>query len=129
MRTQKLVLFSAVFAIFIACLGLFGLASFSAEERTKEIGVRKVLGDSVPGIVSRLALDFTKWVLIANLIAWPVAWLVMRKWLDNFAYKVNISPVLFILAGVAALLIAILTVSYQTVKAANANPIEALRYE
>jgi putative ABC transport system permease protein len=116
-------------AIFIACLGLFGLASFMAEQRTKEIGVRKVLGASVPGIIVLLTKEFSKWVIIANVIAWPIAYFAMSKWLNNYSYRVPIFWWIFIVAGVAALAIASLTVSYQAVKAARANPVDSLRYE
>jgi len=117
------------FAIFIACLGLFGLASFTAEQRSKEIGIRKVLGASMPGIVVLLSREFTKWVLIANVIGWPVAYLVMHRWLQNFAYRVNMGLGIFILSGLAALTIALVAISYQTIKAATANPVDSLRYE
>jgi putative ABC transport system permease protein len=116
-------------AIFIACLGLFGLASFTAEQRSKEIGIRKVLGASMPGIVVLLSKEFTKWVLIANVIGWPLAYLVMHRWLQNFAYRVEIGIEIFILSGLAALFIALLAVSYKTIKAATANPADSLRYE
>jgi len=116
-------------AIFISCLGLFGLASFTAERRIKEIGIRKVLGASVPGIMIILSRGFTKWVLLANIIAWPAAYYFMNKWLQNFAYRIRISFFTFVLAGALALLIALLTVSFQTIKAATANPVESLRYE
>ena len=116
-------------AIFIACLGLFGLASFTAEQRTKEIGVRKVLGASLGNVIVLLTKQFIWLVLIANLIAWPLAYWVMNNWLQNFAYRVDIGWQTFALAGVAALLITILTVSYQAIKAALTNPVEALRYE
>jgi len=118
-----------VLAIFISCLGLSGLASFTAEQRTKEIGIRKALGASISGIIFLLSKEFTKWVLIANLIAWPVAYFAMNQWLQNFAYRINIELGTFILAGVLALIIALLTVGYQAVKAAKANPVDALRYE
>ncbi len=116
-------------AIFIACLGLFGLASFSVERRTKEIGVRKVLGASVASIVGLLSKDFLKLVLIANLLSWPAAYFAMHKWLQNFAYRIDPNWWIFALAGGLALLIALLTVSTQAIKAALANPVEALRYE
>ncbi len=116
-------------AIFIACLGLFGLASFTAEQRSKEIGIRKVLGASMPGIVVLLSKEFTKWVLIANVIGWPLAYFVMNRWLQNFAYRVKIGPEIFILSGLAALAITLIAVGYQTVKAATANPVDSLRYE
>jgi len=128
-QTRKLFTIFSFFAIFIACLGLFGLASFSADQRTKEIGIRKVLGASVPRIVNILNKNFIKWVLIANLIAWPAAWFIMNSWLQNFAYRINLSWWMFILAAALALLIALITVSFQTVKAALKNPIDSLRYE
>jgi putative ABC transport system permease protein len=116
-------------AIFIACLGLFGLASFTTEKRTKEIGIRKALGASVSGIILMLSKEFTKWVLAANIIAWPLAYFAMKQWLQNFAYRTGIGFSTFILAGVLAFVIALLTVGYQANKAARANPVEALRYE
>ena len=116
-------------AITIACLGLFGLASFAAEQRTKEIGIRKVLGASGIGILLLLSKDFVKPVLLANLIAWPVAYYAMRDWLWNFAYRIDLGIHTFILGGLLALVIALATVSYQTLKAARANPVDALRYE
>ncbi len=116
-------------AVFISCLGLFGLASFMAEQRTKEIGIRKVLGASISGITFLLSKEFTKWVLVANAIAWPVAFFTMNKWLQGYAYRTHISLLIFVLAGVVALGIAILTVSYQAIKAALANPVDSLRYE
>jgi putative ABC transport system permease protein len=119
----------AVLAIIISCLGLFGLASYSAERRTKEIGIRKVLGATVNGIVSLLSKDFLKLVLISNLIAWPLAWLTLHKWLQDFAYRVNISWWVFIIAGLASLLIAQLTVSFQAIRAAIMNPVKSLRTE
>jgi putative ABC transport system permease protein len=116
-------------AIVIACLGLFGLASFSAERRTKEIGIRKVLGATVSGLALLLSQEFTKLVLLSYLIAWPLAYFAMNKWLQDFAYHINLGWWVFALAGGLALLIALLTVSTQAIKAALANPVEALRYE
>jgi len=116
-------------AILIACLGLFGLASFTAEQRTKEIGIRKALGASVSEIIFLLSKEFTRWVLVANIIAWPLAYFAMNRWLQNFAYRINIGIGTFILAALLALVIALLTVGYQAVRAARANPVEALRYE
>ncbi|QMU26724.1 ABC transporter permease [Adhaeribacter radiodurans] len=115
--------------IFVACLGLFGLATFTAEQRTKEIGIRKVLGASLPNIVSLLSKDFLKLVLIANLLAWPLAWWAMHQWLQDFEYRTTIGWWVFGLAGVGALLIALLTISYQAIKAAIANPVKSLRSE
>ena len=119
----------SILAIFISCLGLFGLASFMAEQRTKEIGIRKVLGATVSNILLLLSKEFAKWVLIANLIAWPVAYYAMNRWLQGYAYRINIALWSFILAAVLALAIALFTVSYQAVRAATANPADALRYE
>jgi putative ABC transport system permease protein len=116
-------------AIFISCLGLFGLVAFSAEQRKKEIGVRKVLGASVPGIVQLLSKEFLKLVIISILIATPVAWWAMSKWLQSFTYRVDISWWMFALAGFIAVFIALLTVSLQAIKAAIANPVKSLRTE
>ena len=116
-------------ALFIACLGLLGLASFTAEQKTKEIGIRKVLGASVPAIYMLLAREYTKWVVISNIIAWPIAFYFTNTWLRNFAYRIDLNIWMFILSGLAALTIALLTVSYQTIKTALANPVKSLRYE
>jgi len=116
-------------AILISSLGLFGLASFTAERRTKEIGIRKVLGASVPSIVFLISRGFTKWVVLANFVAWPVAYYFMNKWLQNFAYRIDLSVWIFILSGLAALAVSLITVSYQSIKAATANPADSLRYE
>ncbi len=115
--------------IFIACLGLFGLATFTAEQRTKEIGIRKVLGASVMGIAGLLSKDFLKLVLVACVLSFPLAWYATNQWMENFAYRIDISWWVFALAGVLALLIALLTVSFQAVKAALANPVKSLRSE
>ncbi|MGD8535731.1 MAG: ABC transporter permease [Candidatus Aminicenantes bacterium] len=116
-------------AIFISCLGLFGLASQMTEMRTKEIGIRKVFGASVSGITLLLSKDFLKWVIVANVIAWPTAYFAMNKWLQNFAYRTSFGIEIFILSGILALVIALITVSYQSIKAAAADPIDSLRYE
>ncbi|RDC65451.1 ABC transporter permease [Adhaeribacter pallidiroseus] len=116
-------------AIFISCLGLFGLALFTAEQRTKEIGVRKVLGASVVNIVALLSKDFLKLVLLANVLAWPLAWWAMNKWLQNFAFRADLGWWIFALAGIATLCIALITVSFQAVRSAVANPVNALRSE
>jgi len=128
-RSGKIFTVFSVLAIFIACLGLFGLASFTALNKTKEIGIRKVLGASASGIFIQLSKQFIKWVLFANIFAWPIAWYVMNRWLQNFAYRINIGLWSFVLAGTLALVIALLTVSYQAIRAAIANPVDALRYE
>lgn len=119
----------AGFAIFIACLGLLGLSLFATTQRTKEIGVRKVLGASVSDIVLLLSQDFIRLVLIAFVIASPLAWWVMHRWLQNFAYRINISWWVFLAAGVVAVLIALLTISFQSIKAAISNPVKSLRTE
>ena len=119
----------SVLCIFIACLGLFGLASYTAEQRTKEISVRKVMGASVSNIVFILAKEFSIWVVVANIIAWPLAYFALQKWLQNFAYAVDQSILTYILAGITALLIALLTVSFRAIKAAQTNPADALKYE
>jgi hypothetical protein len=128
-KTGNLITCFAVLAVFIACLGMFGLASFMAEQRTKEIGIRKVLGASVTRIVFMLSNESIKWIVIANLFAWPIAYYAMNKWLQNFAYRISLNVWIFILSGLAALAIALLTVSYQSIKAATTNPIDSLRYE
>lgn len=119
----------AVLAIFISCLGLLGLSSYSTIQRTKEIGVRKVLGASVSNIVNLLSIEFIKLVLIALIIASPIAWFGMDKWLQDFAYRTNLSWWVFALAGIVAILIAFLTISFQAIKAAVANPVKSLRTE
>ena len=119
----------AAFAIFIACLGLLGLTLFTTAQRTKEIGVRKVLGASVSNIVMLLSKDFIKLVLMAFLIASPVAWYVMNNWLSDFAYRIDISAWTFIIAGLLAVFIALATISLQAIKAAVANPVKSLRME
>jgi putative ABC transport system permease protein len=116
-------------ALFIACLGLFGLAVFSAERRTKEIGIRKVLGASGPQIFILLSKEFVRWVLLANIIAWPIAYFAMNKWLQSFAYRTQIGTVAFLLSSGAALLIAWFTVSFQSIRSACTNPAVSLRYE
>jgi ABC-type antimicrobial peptide transport system permease subunit len=116
-------------AIFIACLGLLGLVSYMAEQKTKEIGIRKVLGSSVANIVLLLSKDFVKWIITAFIIALPVAWYLMDNWLRNFAYRVGIGWWVFLFAGGGALLIALLIVSYRIIKAAQSNPVDSLRYE
>jgi putative ABC transport system permease protein len=118
-----------VLGLFIACLGLLGLASFTTESRTKEIGIRKVLGASVPGIVIMLSKQFTKWVFLANIIAWPLAYYFMSKWLKNFAYRTDMNILIFILSAFLVLAVALLTVCFQSIRAATTNPADSLRYE
>jgi len=128
-RVRDITRYFAGLAIFIASLGLFGLASFATEQRTREIGVRKVLGASVTGVVLLLSRDFVKWVLIAYVIAWPVAYVASSRWLQNFAYRTDIGWGPFIVSGIAAVTIALLTVSYQSIKAGLLNPAKSLRHE
>ena len=128
-RQKTLLGIFASFAIFIACLGLFGLSAFSISQRIKEIGIRKVLGADVSTIVALLSKDFLKLVAIAAVVAFPVAWYFMNKWLQDFAYRIDVGWWIFIVAGVIALLIALVTVSFQAIKAAIANPVKSLRSE
>jgi putative ABC transport system permease protein len=128
-RLGKLSTTSTAISILIACLGLLGLAAYTALQRTKEIGIRKVLGASASKIVLMLSREFIKWVMIANVIAWPVAYFVMSRWLQNFAYRTSIGLWVFILSAFLALVLAVLTVSFQAFKAGTANPIDSLRYE
>jgi putative ABC transport system permease protein len=128
-KLSELLWIFTLMAIFIGCMGLFGLAAFSAEQRTKEIGIRKVLGANVFNIVGLLSKNFLLLVVISSLIAFPVAWWAMNHWLEDFPYRVDISWWVFGVAIVAALLIAFITVSFQSVKAATANPVKSLRTE
>jgi len=128
-RLSAIVGYFTTIAILISCLGLFGLATFSAEQRTKEIGVRKVLGASVAGIVALLSKDFLKLVAISIVIASPLAWWIMHKWLQDFAYRTKISWTVFVITTVAALLIALITISFQAIRAAISNPVKSLRTE
>ncbi len=129
MRLGQLYSYFSVLAILLACLGLFGLATFNAQRRTKEIGVRKVMGGSVWSIVLLLANDFSKLVLLSNLIAWPVAYFAMERWLQNFAYRIDLTPLVFIGSGLIALCVAWVTVGGTAAKAASAKPVLALRYD
>jgi putative ABC transport system permease protein len=128
-RVGKIAMSFSLLAILIACMGLFGLVTYAAEQRTKEIGIRKVLGASVTNIVNMLSRDFVKLVVIAILIAFPLAWYFMNKWLQDFAYRISIDWKVFLMAGIAAMLIAIVTVSLQAIKAALSNPVKSLRNE
>jgi len=119
----------SLLAILIACMGLFGLSVYSAELRIKEIGVRKVLGATIPNIILLLSKEFTKWVLVACVIALPLAYLAMNRWLENFAYRTSIGVEVFVLSALIAALITVFTVSYQSIKAALSDPIDSLRYE
>lgn len=128
-QVSRIVGILATLAIIISCLGLFGLATFAAERRVKEIGIRKALGATMENIVTMLSKDFVKLVVIANLIAWPLAWFGVNRWLEDFAYHIDISWWVFIMAGVIAVMIALLTVSFQAVKAGLTNPVKSLRME
>ena len=128
-RLARIFGYFTALTLIVACLGLFGLVSLGVAQRTKEIGIRKVLGATMASVTALLSKDFVQLVLLANLIAWPVAWFAMNKWLQNFAYRVEIGWWVFALAGGLALLIALLTVSTQAIRAALANPVESLRYE
>ena len=128
-KTGAILNIFSILTIFVACLGLFGLVTYTAEQRTKEIGIRKVLGASVAQVTQMLSKEFLKLVLIASLVAFPVAWWAMNKWLQSFAYRIEISWWVFLVAGFAALLIALLTVSFKAVKAALTNPVKSLRTE
>ena len=119
----------SVLTILVACLGLFGLTAYVTSQRKKEIGIRKVLGANVTGIVSMISSGFVKLVLIAMLLATPVAWFIMNKWLQDFAHRIEINAWVFVLAGIAAVSIALLTVSFQAIRAALANPVKSLRTE
>lgn len=122
------IIFSGL-AIFIACLGIFGLASFTAEQKTKEIGIRKVLGASVSTIIQLINKEFLKLVILSNIIAWPIAWYFMKNWLNNFVYRIDLTIWPFIISGIVAIIIALVSVSYQAFRASNTNPVVALRYE
>ena len=126
---SQLASYFAFLAIFISCLGLLGLVMFTAEQRTKEFGIRKVLGASPGSLFNLLSKEFLQLVLIALIIASPLAWMAMNKWLQNFEYRINISWWMFVIAGVLAILIALITVSFQAIKAAVANPVKSLRTE
>jgi putative ABC transport system permease protein len=128
-RLSRIFLNFSVLAIFIGCLGLFGMSAFAAEQRTKEIGIRKVLGASIAGIVRMLSKEFLILVVVANVIAWPIAYYGMNRWLENFAYRDEIGWGVFAMAGLSALLIALMAVSYQSIRAARANPVKSIKYE
>lgn len=128
-KTSKLISIFTLLALFISCLGLFGLAAFMTNRKVKEIGIRKVLGASVRSIAALYSREFTKWVLISNIIAWPIAYYLIDMWLGNFAYRIKLTPIPFVISGAAALVIALITVSFHAVRAALANPIQSLRSE
>jgi putative ABC transport system permease protein len=128
-KTRKIFSFFSSLAIFIACIGLLGLAAYATQQRMREISIRKVLGASSGTIVQMLSKDFIKLVLIASLIAFPLAWFAMHKWLEDFAYRINIGWWVFAVAGMVAIAIALFTISFQAVKAALSNPVKSLRAE
>jgi putative ABC transport system permease protein len=128
-KTKTIFNYFTFFAIFISCLGLYGLAAYMAQQKTKEIGIRKVLGASILNIVTNMSKEFILLVCIANAVAWPMAYLAMNKWLHNFAYRINIDPLIFIYAGLVSTILGLMTVSTHTVKSALANPVHSLRYE
>jgi putative ABC transport system permease protein len=115
--------------ILISCIGLFGLVSYSIEMKIKEIGIRKVFGATVPGLVFAFSKEFTSAVLWANLFTWPVVYLVMDRWLQNYAYRITMGPDVFILAALVTQFVALVTVSFKSIKAASTNPVEPLKYE
>jgi putative ABC transport system permease protein len=126
-RMMQLFRVFSIFAVFVSCLGLFGLAAYASRLRTKEVGIRKVLGASVYQVIMLLSVDFLKLVLLATLIAWPLAWWVMSRWLDGFAYRISISGWMFVASGCLALLVALVTVSFQAAKAALVDPVRSLK--
>jgi putative ABC transport system permease protein len=128
-KWKQIMMFAAIFTIFISCIGLFGLSVLSAEKRTKEIGIRKVLGASVSSVVTTLSKDFLKLVLIAMIIAIPAAWLTADKWLENYPYRISLTWWMFASAALLVILIALATVSFQAIRAAVANPVKSLRTE
>ena len=128
-RSNTLINYFTIFAIFISCLGIFGLASFMAEQKTKEIGIRKVMGASVSTIVKIFSFEFTRMVIIGNILAWPLAYYAMNKWLDNFAYHTELKWWMYVLGAILSIVVVIITISYQSYRAATKNPANSLRYE
>ena len=128
-KWRQIMMFSAILTIFISCIGLFGLSVLSAEKRTKEIGIRKVLGASVNNVVTILSKDFVKLVIVALLIAIPLAWMSSNKWLQNYPYRISLNWQIFAAAGALVIFIALVTVSFQAIKTALANPVKSLRTE
>jgi putative ABC transport system permease protein len=128
-KTKTIFNYFTIIAIFISCLGLFGLEAYMAQQKTKEIGIRKVLGATIMNIVTNLSKEFIILICVANAISWPLAYFAMNKWLHNFAYRITIDPLIFIYAGLASTLLGLMTVSYHTVKSALGNPVDSLRYE
>ena len=129
LRFTRLINAFSLVAIIIGCMGIFGLSAFAAFNRTKEIGIRKVLGASISSIIEMLAKDFIKLVAVSNIIAWPLAYYFMNEWISDFAYHIGIGVWIFLFSGALTLLIAFVTVGYHSLKAATSNPVDALRYE
>jgi putative ABC transport system permease protein len=129
MRWGEIVSYSSAFAVCLACFGLFGLATLTVTNRTKEIGIRKVLGATGPGVVRAVSTDFLKLVLFANVLSGPAVYLASSKFLENYVYRITLTPLVFVEAGLSTLVIAFLAIAGQVIKAARANPVEALRYE
>ena len=127
--TGKIVTVFTFLALFISCLGIFGLSSYTAEQRTKEIGIRKVLGATVSSIIKHISKEFVILVIIANIVVWPLAYFLLNRWLQTFAYRIDIGWWTFVLTGIAVLVVSLLTVSWQIIRAATANPVDSLRYE
>jgi putative ABC transport system permease protein len=128
-RWSRIIGWAGGISIFLACLGLLGLAALAAVNRTKEIGIRKVLGATIPNIVGLLSKDFLKLVVIAIMVASPLAWYFMSKWLQDFAYRINIGWIVFAIAGLSVAALALITISLQAIRAALANPVKSLRTE
>jgi putative ABC transport system permease protein len=126
---KSILLFFTFLAIFVGCLGLFGLAAFVAQQKSKEIGIRKVHGAPVSSIVFMLTRQFSYWVLLANIIAWPLAFYFLDRWLSNFFYRIEMPYWVFIVSGLLALMLALITVSYKAYKAAVSDPLDAIKYE
>jgi putative ABC transport system permease protein len=129
LKVQSLLDICTLLAVFVACLGLLGLSALTVERRTKEIGVRKILGASGTAIVVMVSKQMTRWILVSNLIAWPVSYLILRRWLQEFTFRTNLSLILFLGAGIMAFIVGAFTVSVQALKAARSNPVDVLRYE
>jgi putative ABC transport system permease protein len=129
MKWGRIMMYSTLFAVFLASLGLFGLATLAVTNKTKEIGIRRVLGASAASIMRDMSTDFLKLVVFANVVAWPVAYLAASRFLENYAYRISLTPWLFLLSGIGAMLIAFMTIVGQVWRAVRANPVEALRYE
>jgi putative ABC transport system permease protein len=129
MRIGMLSLAFTILTILITCIGLFAIATHSAQQKTKEIGIRKSHGASSKSVIYRFVIIYLRWILLANLLAWPVAWILMKKWLENFAYQISVNIWIFVLAAVVSILISVLTIFWHAWKISNTNPVNSLRYE